>query len=170
MPSVRLGLALLLLLAAGTVGHANVPMPIYKSDPGYERARIAAWVAPYAVLVAVVLAVVWAGRERSRAGKVTAGVFGVLALLWGGVMMLGSAGTSFPDEQTGQVNAVRASNSWFLRPRGSPRPMTPEETILAGLLVFAVLCFGGLALVRTMARQSHGKGQPPDQSDKTVGP
>jgi hypothetical protein len=162
MPT-RWVLTLLVLAAAGTAVHANIAVPIYKSDPGYQRARIAARVAPFAVSAAVGFAVAWAVGQRSRGGRVAAVVFGMLVLFWGVMALLGSPGTRFPDEQAEQEHAASVFDS-FGRPRGSPRPMTPEESALAGILVFAGVCFGGLALVRILARPSQRKGHLPEPS------
>jgi hypothetical protein len=164
MPTVRSGLALLLLSAAATVVRANVALPIYKDDPAYRRARVASQVAPCAVVAAVTFAVAWAAYTRSRAGKVTAVLFGVLALLWCGLVRLGGPGTRFPDEVAGQENAAGAVTSFGRRLRGSPRPITPEEVTILGILAFAILCFGGLVMVRMMARRSQRKGHPPGKT------
>jgi hypothetical protein len=165
MLSLRLGAALLILLAVVPMGRANVPVIVYKDDPGYERARMASKVAPVVVLVSVVLAVLWAALDRSRSGKVAAAVFGVLVLLCGGLMTLPPA-TRFPDESPGQESPSDA----LLRPRGSPRGMTPEETTLAGIVAFAALSFGGLALVRLAVRPSNTEGHPPTQGTDSAHP
>jgi hypothetical protein len=170
MTTFRSALALLLLLGVARVVHANVSLPIYKSDPHYERAQVASRVAPFAVVGALVFAVLWAACSRSKAGRILAVAFGASALLWCLLLRLGGPGTRFPDEELGRENAVSLPRVFGRRAPGSPRPITPEETTIIGILFFAGMCVGGLALVRLMARRGGGKGEGPDQALGEGGP
>ena len=153
---MRTGLfALAMFFASSTLALANVPVPIYRSEPGYDRARWAATVAPWALGAAALVAVVFALRGRSLRVRVTAILFGTLAVLGGAIMRLGSAGTVFFDEEPPR-------NFFGLRQPGSPRPMTPDESLIVGLVVLALIC-GGIAFARRRGPRpgSSGAASPP---------
>jgi uncharacterized membrane protein YfcA len=167
MPTFRWSLGLALLLVASTACQANVALPVYKDDPGYDRARLASWIAPFAVLTALLAAALCGTCARTGAAKLAALAFGVLVLLLAAVMALGTAATRFPDEPAGSGNTHDFLGS-FPRPRGSPRPLTPEETTLAGILILAALCFGVMSLLRRGAAAPRRDESPSGQDKEAV--
>lgn len=159
----RAGGAILIVLTLAPACWANVPVVVYRDDPGYERARVASRVAPVIVPAFLGVAVLWAAFDRSRSGRAAAIGFGAAVLIAGAVLFLGSGGSRFPDESPGAGTAEGP----FARRRGSPRETTPEETVLGGLVASALLCFGGLTLARAVTRRG-GEGERPTGPDRGI--
>jgi len=161
MKLVPWSVALVLLLTSANSARADVTPVVYNTDPGFQQAYFADRFAVPVVFLSVCVVLIWLRQDRSRSRRLAAyGFFAIVALLvcyWGPQFV--TSGDPIRKRYNLEFRNEPEPASRFPWGFGySHRPerlqeRTPAETILLGTVASAILCFGGLALVRWRDRR-----------------
>lgn len=153
---------ILLILFCATPAAANVAMPIYEGDPGYERARLANSYGVLALILGVVaIALFWNWVERRTGSSLGCAVGGTITAVYA-ICALAFVTISRPiGFQPAPAPGVEV---WAGYDRNN-RPWTAQEIVLPGLVLSFLISVAGFLLLRKLRDQSKRVDSPQSASD-----
>lgn len=163
--------AVAVLLTAASAANADIPPVAYNTDPGFQRAYRAERLASRLLPVSLVASLVWILFARNTTAKRVGWAFVVALLFWygWGVHYLNPAprvhhiGGVLRREWVGLENKPHQPPPNGVNFFTNHRPdlllkITWGEAALLGLLGSAVVCFGGLGVIRLAVRRASQTG------------